>query len=188
MAAFTSPRAGCSKLSRWGIFILDFRFYTPAAALSVNTLTLACIYTIPREQCKGKPLSFLFILHLQCLSSLDLRYRNKLMASCVHGLLSCDWLTQDLVEYYKQYSLKEGFSSLDTTLQVPYREPSDENRSITKAGSGESASLTPRLSGRGHGIVGNAAHHHILTVSISKSSWFVLLFLGSVMNVDVVLI
>ncbi|XP_069367941.1 guanine nucleotide exchange factor VAV3-like isoform X7 [Paralichthys olivaceus] len=28
----------------------------------------------------------------------------------------------DLVEYYKQHSLKEGFSSLDTTLQVPYRE------------------------------------------------------------------
>lgn len=85
------------------------------------------------------------------------------VASCVHGLLSCD--CQDLVEYYKQYSLKEGFSSLDTTLQVPYREPSDENRSITKAGSGESASLTPRLSGRGNGIVAIAAHHHILTSS-----------------------
>uniref|UniRef100_A0A8C6VUY7 Vav 3 guanine nucleotide exchange factor b n=1 Tax=Nothobranchius furzeri TaxID=105023 RepID=A0A8C6VUY7_NOTFU len=28
----------------------------------------------------------------------------------------------DLVEYYKEHSLKEGFSSLDTTLQVPYRE------------------------------------------------------------------
>uniref|UniRef100_A0A674M9U2 Vav 3 guanine nucleotide exchange factor b n=1 Tax=Takifugu rubripes TaxID=31033 RepID=A0A674M9U2_TAKRU len=39
----------------------------------------------------------------------------------------------DLVEYYKQYSLKEGFRGLDTTLQVPYREPSEENRSITKA-------------------------------------------------------
>uniref|UniRef100_H2U1H7 Vav 3 guanine nucleotide exchange factor b n=1 Tax=Takifugu rubripes TaxID=31033 RepID=H2U1H7_TAKRU len=34
----------------------------------------------------------------------------------------------DLVEYYKQYSLKEGFRGLDTTLQVPYREPSEENR------------------------------------------------------------
>uniref|UniRef100_A0A671YBI5 Osteoclast-stimulating factor 1 n=1 Tax=Sparus aurata TaxID=8175 RepID=A0A671YBI5_SPAAU len=33
----------------------------------------------------------------------------------------------DLVEYYKQYSLKEGFSSLDITLQVPYREPSNGN-------------------------------------------------------------
>uniref|UniRef100_A0A671YEV2 Vav 3 guanine nucleotide exchange factor b n=1 Tax=Sparus aurata TaxID=8175 RepID=A0A671YEV2_SPAAU len=42
----------------------------------------------------------------------------------------------DLVEYYKQYSLKEGFSSLDITLQVPYREPSNGNmpRAITKAG------------------------------------------------------
>uniref|UniRef100_A0A8C4ICH5 Vav 3 guanine nucleotide exchange factor b n=1 Tax=Dicentrarchus labrax TaxID=13489 RepID=A0A8C4ICH5_DICLA len=43
----------------------------------------------------------------------------------------------DLVEYYKQYSLKEGFSSLDTTLQIPYRELSNGNmpRAITKAGS-----------------------------------------------------
>ncbi|XP_019131803.1 guanine nucleotide exchange factor VAV3 isoform X2 [Larimichthys crocea] len=43
----------------------------------------------------------------------------------------------ELVEYYKQYSLKEGFSSLDTTLQVPYRENSNGNmpRAITKAGS-----------------------------------------------------
>uniref|UniRef100_A0A8C4NY94 Vav 3 guanine nucleotide exchange factor b n=1 Tax=Dicentrarchus labrax TaxID=13489 RepID=A0A8C4NY94_DICLA len=50
----------------------------------------------------------------------------------------------DLVEYYKQYSLKEGFSSLDTTLQIPYRELSNGNmpRAITKAGSGECASQT----------------------------------------------
>ncbi|XP_068197474.1 guanine nucleotide exchange factor VAV3-like isoform X2 [Antennarius striatus] len=43
----------------------------------------------------------------------------------------------DLVEYYKQYSLKEGFSSLDTSLQVPYREHCCENtpRAITKSGS-----------------------------------------------------
>ncbi|XP_035527345.1 guanine nucleotide exchange factor VAV3-like isoform X1 [Morone saxatilis] len=43
----------------------------------------------------------------------------------------------DLVEYYKQYSLKEGFSSLDTTLQIPYRELSNGNmpRAITRAGS-----------------------------------------------------
>ncbi|XP_071347908.1 guanine nucleotide exchange factor VAV3-like isoform X3 [Trachinotus anak] len=43
----------------------------------------------------------------------------------------------DLVEYYKHHSLKEGFSSLDTTLQVPYRELSNGNmpRAITKAGS-----------------------------------------------------
>ncbi|KAM9720016.1 guanine nucleotide exchange factor VAV3-like isoform 2-T2 [Menidia menidia] len=43
----------------------------------------------------------------------------------------------DLVEYYKQHSLKEGFSSFDTTLQVPYREVSNGNmpRAITKVGS-----------------------------------------------------
>uniref|UniRef100_A0AAQ6A7B6 Vav 3 guanine nucleotide exchange factor b n=1 Tax=Amphiprion ocellaris TaxID=80972 RepID=A0AAQ6A7B6_AMPOC len=35
----------------------------------------------------------------------------------------------DLVEYYRQHSLKEGFSSLDTTLQVPYRELSNAGRS-----------------------------------------------------------
>uniref|UniRef100_A0A3Q3JXJ9 Osteoclast-stimulating factor 1 n=2 Tax=Monopterus albus TaxID=43700 RepID=A0A3Q3JXJ9_MONAL len=51
----------------------------------------------------------------------------------------------DLVEYYKQHSLKEGFSSLDTMLQVPYRELSNGNmpRAITKAGS----VLSPRLVG-----------------------------------------
>ncbi|XP_051809546.1 guanine nucleotide exchange factor VAV3-like [Acanthochromis polyacanthus] len=40
----------------------------------------------------------------------------------------------DLVEYYREHSLKEGFSSLDTTLQVPYRELSGENlpRAIAK--------------------------------------------------------
>uniref|UniRef100_A0A8C6UJ98 Vav 3 guanine nucleotide exchange factor b n=1 Tax=Neogobius melanostomus TaxID=47308 RepID=A0A8C6UJ98_9GOBI len=42
---------------------------------------------------------------------------------------------QELVEYYKQHSLKEGFSSLDTTLLVPYRELSNGNMpgAITKA-------------------------------------------------------
>ena len=30
---------------------------------------------------------------------------------------------QELIEYYKHHSLREGFRSLDTTLQFPYREP-----------------------------------------------------------------
>ncbi|XP_054481555.1 guanine nucleotide exchange factor VAV3-like isoform X2 [Anoplopoma fimbria] len=44
---------------------------------------------------------------------------------------------QDLVDYYKQHSLKEGFSSLDTTLQLPYRELSNGSmpKAITRAGS-----------------------------------------------------
>ncbi|KAF7652481.1 hypothetical protein LDENG_00096210 [Lucifuga dentata] len=51
----------------------------------------------------------------------------------------------DLVEYYKQHSLKEGFSSLDTTLQVPYRELSNGSipRAITKTGS----AFSPRVVG-----------------------------------------
>ncbi|CAJ1072620.1 guanine nucleotide exchange factor VAV3-like isoform X1 [Xyrichtys novacula] len=51
----------------------------------------------------------------------------------------------DLVEYYKQHSLKEGFSSLDTTLQIPYRELSNGNvpRAITRAGS----MFSPRVVG-----------------------------------------
>uniref|UniRef100_A0A8C1Q112 Vav 3 guanine nucleotide exchange factor b n=1 Tax=Cyprinus carpio TaxID=7962 RepID=A0A8C1Q112_CYPCA len=34
----------------------------------------------------------------------------------------------ELVEYYKQHSLKEGFRNLDTTLQVPYKELGNGNR------------------------------------------------------------
>ncbi|XP_067108736.1 guanine nucleotide exchange factor VAV3b isoform X1 [Osmerus mordax] len=33
----------------------------------------------------------------------------------------------DLVEHYQLHSLREGFRSLDTTLQVPYREPGNGN-------------------------------------------------------------
>lgn len=74
-------------------------------------------------------------------------------------LLRCACFTQDLVEYYKQYSLKEGFSSLDTTLQVPYRELSNENmpKAFTKAGSGECVSQTSRLSGW-DGLTGKSVH------------------------------
>ncbi|PWA25036.1 hypothetical protein CCH79_00016018 [Gambusia affinis] len=34
----------------------------------------------------------------------------------------------ELIEYYKHHSLREGFKSLDTTLQFPYREP--ENAAV----------------------------------------------------------
>lgn len=39
---------------------------------------------------------------------------------CVLNLCVC---VQELIEYYKHHSLREGFRSLDTTLQFPYREP-----------------------------------------------------------------
>ncbi|CAL8279263.1 unnamed protein product [Lota lota] len=51
----------------------------------------------------------------------------------------------DLVEYYKDNSLREGFRSLDTTLQVPYRGPTNENapRPLTQA----STIFSPRVVG-----------------------------------------
>ncbi|XP_048845051.1 guanine nucleotide exchange factor VAV3b isoform X2 [Brienomyrus brachyistius] len=51
----------------------------------------------------------------------------------------------ELIEYYKHQSLKEGFRSLDTTLQFPYREP--ENN--MKLGSQRPGSrvLNPRVMG-----------------------------------------
>ncbi|XP_028822381.1 guanine nucleotide exchange factor VAV3 isoform X2 [Denticeps clupeoides] len=36
----------------------------------------------------------------------------------------------ELIEYYKHHSLREGFRSLDTTLQFPYREP--ENAAVLR--------------------------------------------------------
>ncbi|XP_077581104.1 guanine nucleotide exchange factor VAV3-like isoform X1 [Stigmatopora nigra] len=43
----------------------------------------------------------------------------------------------DLVEYYKQHSLKEDFSSLDSNLSIPYRQCSDGNSpwAISETGS-----------------------------------------------------
>uniref|UniRef100_A0A671MB88 Guanine nucleotide exchange factor VAV3-like n=1 Tax=Sinocyclocheilus anshuiensis TaxID=1608454 RepID=A0A671MB88_9TELE len=49
-----------------------------------------------------------------------------------------------LVEYYKQHSLKEGFRTLDTTLQVPYKELDSGFR---PAGEYHTPFLTPRVLG-----------------------------------------
>ncbi|CAG5895745.1 guanine nucleotide exchange factor VAV3 isoform 2-T2 [Menidia menidia] len=49
----------------------------------------------------------------------------------------------ELIEYYKHHSLKEGFKSLDTTLQFPYREP--ENAAVHRFN--RSGSNTPLLCG-----------------------------------------
>ncbi len=38
-------------------------------------------------------------------------------------LSACVCLMQELIEYYKHHSLREGFRTLDTTLQFAYREP-----------------------------------------------------------------
>ncbi|KAM6971620.1 guanine nucleotide exchange factor VAV3 [Tautogolabrus adspersus] len=49
----------------------------------------------------------------------------------------------ELIEYYKHHSLREGFRSLDTTLQFPYREP--ENAAVQRLN--RSGSNTPLLCG-----------------------------------------
>ncbi|KAM6919002.1 guanine nucleotide exchange factor VAV3-like isoform 2-T2 [Xenentodon cancila] len=51
----------------------------------------------------------------------------------------------ELVEYYKQHSLKEGFSSLDTTLQVPHRGLSNGN--MPRAISSDGSVFSPRVVG-----------------------------------------
>ncbi|XP_023678052.1 guanine nucleotide exchange factor VAV3b [Paramormyrops kingsleyae] len=51
----------------------------------------------------------------------------------------------ELIEYYKHQSLKEGFRSLDTTLQFPYREP--ENNTKLRSQRPGSHVLSPRVMG-----------------------------------------
>ncbi|KAK7881279.1 hypothetical protein WMY93_029688 [Mugilogobius chulae] len=51
----------------------------------------------------------------------------------------------ELIEYYKHHSLREGFRSLDTTLQFPYREP--ENTAMQRINRSGSNMLTPKVIG-----------------------------------------
>uniref|UniRef100_A0A8C6T0B1 Vav guanine nucleotide exchange factor 3 n=1 Tax=Neogobius melanostomus TaxID=47308 RepID=A0A8C6T0B1_9GOBI len=51
----------------------------------------------------------------------------------------------ELIEYYKHHSLREGFRSLDTTLQFPYREP--ENTAMHRLNRTGSNMLTPKVIG-----------------------------------------
>lgn len=52
---------------------------------------------------------------------------------------------QDLVEYYKHHSLKEGFRSLDTTLQYPYKDC--ENLLDQRSNRASSNLLSPKVLG-----------------------------------------
>uniref|UniRef100_UPI0037E80E7A guanine nucleotide exchange factor VAV3 isoform X2 n=1 Tax=Semicossyphus pulcher TaxID=241346 RepID=UPI0037E80E7A len=51
----------------------------------------------------------------------------------------------ELIEYYKHHSLREGFRSLDTTLQFPYREP--ENAAVQRLNRSGSNMFTPKVIG-----------------------------------------
>uniref|UniRef100_A0A3B4X2V6 Vav guanine nucleotide exchange factor 3 n=1 Tax=Seriola lalandi dorsalis TaxID=1841481 RepID=A0A3B4X2V6_SERLL len=51
----------------------------------------------------------------------------------------------ELIEYYKHHSLREGFRSLDTTLQFPYREP--ENAAVHRLNRSGGNMFTPKVIG-----------------------------------------
>uniref|UniRef100_A0A3B4ZEK6 Vav guanine nucleotide exchange factor 3 n=1 Tax=Stegastes partitus TaxID=144197 RepID=A0A3B4ZEK6_9TELE len=51
----------------------------------------------------------------------------------------------ELIEYYKHHSLREGFRSLDTTLQFPYREP--ENAAMHRLNRSGGNMFTPKVIG-----------------------------------------
>uniref|UniRef100_A0A671UIZ2 Vav guanine nucleotide exchange factor 3 n=1 Tax=Sparus aurata TaxID=8175 RepID=A0A671UIZ2_SPAAU len=51
----------------------------------------------------------------------------------------------ELIEYYKHHSLREGFRSMDTTLQFPYREP--ENAAMHHLNRSGSNMFTPKVIG-----------------------------------------
>lgn len=77
----------------------------------------------------------------------------------------------DLVEYYKHNSLKEGFSSLDTTLLVPYREPSNGNTpwAVTKSDN----VFAPR-------VLGTAVARYDFS---SRDSWELSLLQGDIIKI-----
>uniref|UniRef100_A0A8D3E7A3 Vav guanine nucleotide exchange factor 3 n=1 Tax=Scophthalmus maximus TaxID=52904 RepID=A0A8D3E7A3_SCOMX len=51
----------------------------------------------------------------------------------------------ELIEYYKHHSLREGFRSLDTTLQFPYRDP--ENAAVHRLNRSGGNMFTPKVIG-----------------------------------------
>lgn len=73
------------------------------------------------------PFIYLFLFSL--LMALDIHpfMRSDIM------LCACVRLMQELIEYYKHHSLREGFRTLDTTLQFAYREPENGANSTSCA-------------------------------------------------------
>uniref|UniRef100_A0AAZ3QB00 Vav 3 guanine nucleotide exchange factor b n=1 Tax=Oncorhynchus tshawytscha TaxID=74940 RepID=A0AAZ3QB00_ONCTS len=58
---------------------------------------------------------------------------------------ACVCVLQELIEYYKHHSLREGFRSLDTTLQFPYRE--QENAAMLHTNRPGGNMFTPKVMG-----------------------------------------
>uniref|UniRef100_A0A672PBJ7 Guanine nucleotide exchange factor VAV3-like n=1 Tax=Sinocyclocheilus grahami TaxID=75366 RepID=A0A672PBJ7_SINGR len=72
--------------------------------------------------------TFAFYLDLSLQFSAICRYNNDVKHIKILTKEGCFYIAESrtfktgLVEYYKQHSLKEGFRTLDTSLQVPYKE------------------------------------------------------------------
>uniref|UniRef100_A0A8C3B1E5 Vav 3 guanine nucleotide exchange factor b n=1 Tax=Cyclopterus lumpus TaxID=8103 RepID=A0A8C3B1E5_CYCLU len=116
----------CGKTGEMETFKTDCHF-RQSARLGLPRMVVIRDYSgVPCPQC-GPPLS----IHAGDVIELMFADLHSSWWQVRYVLFYCAYFTQDLVEYYKQHSLKEGFSSLDTTLQVPYRELS--NGSIPKA-------------------------------------------------------
>lgn len=108
-----------------------------------NTLCICIACTVKNNE----QLTFQLVLAFTSIDLCTIQSVFLWLSGALGTFLFLVWLTQDLVEYYQQHSLKEGFSSLDTTLQHPYREQPNGNvpTAITKVGSGKSALQTFRF-------------------------------------------
>ncbi|KAJ8278018.1 hypothetical protein GJAV_G00082880 [Gymnothorax javanicus] len=85
--------------------------------------------------------------------AISIKYNNDVKHIKILTKECCFYITEnkkfksilELIEYYKHHSLKEGFRSLDTTLQFPYKEP--ENAAVQRTNRLVGNMLTPKVIG-----------------------------------------
>ncbi|XP_008305948.1 guanine nucleotide exchange factor VAV3 [Cynoglossus semilaevis] len=83
--------------------------------------------------------------------AISIKYNNDVKHIKILAKEGCFYIAEnkkfrsilELIEYYKHHSLREGFRSLDTTLQFPYREPENAARLNRTGGN----MLTPKVIG-----------------------------------------
>ncbi|XP_043941978.1 guanine nucleotide exchange factor VAV3 isoform X2 [Protopterus annectens] len=85
--------------------------------------------------------------------AISIKYNNEVKHIKILTRDGCFHITEnrkfksvmDLVNYYKLHSLKEGFRSLDTTLQYPFKEA--ENAALTKSNRMSGGLFSPKIVG-----------------------------------------
>lgn len=85
--------------------------------------------------------------------AISIKYNNEVKHIKILNREGCFHITEnrkfksvkDLVNYYKLHSLKEGFRSLDTTLQYPVKEA--ENSSLTRSNRMSGNMFSPKIVG-----------------------------------------